>query len=283
MRRSCTAILLALACFSWACAEEGDGAADAGPPDDGGPDAGEYTPPTCEPGSKPGATGNTDGLASPAGVPFNVRVPTDYDPTVGHPLLMVYSPAGATEFDTELFTGLTPDGLEAGYIVAYADWRSPQYSVYVADLGKIPGEIAEQWCVDENRIYLTGYSDGGTMASLMVIWEQVDPVPAAFAPSAAGVSAAYLASQTCPPPIPVMVLHSSGDTLFPGYGAQAAAWWAECNGCDPDPGAPLPDGCEPYTGCDEGVEVRYCEGTGAHGYWQDLNQSMIEFFDRFHN
>jgi polyhydroxybutyrate depolymerase len=283
MRFGHIVLLLAVAGSAWACSGESDSGGDSGPSDDGGPDAGDYTPPTCAPGTKDGEPGSTDGLMSAAGVPYNVRVPEDYDPTVGHPLLMVCSPAGATEFDTEWFTGLTPPALEAGYIVAYADWRSPQYSAYVADLGSIPAKIAERWCVDENRVYLTGYSDGATMTSLMVIWEQVEPRPAAIAPSAAGVSAAYLAGQTCPPPVPVMVLHSSGDTLFPGYGAQAATWWAECNGCDPEPGDPAADGCVAYTGCVEDVEVRYCEGTGAHGYWQDLNESMLQFFERFHN
>jgi len=283
MRTWSIVLLLALASCAWSCSEESGSEADSGAPDGGEPDGGGYEPPTCAPGAKPGEAGSTDGLASSTGTPYNVRVPEDYDPTVGHPLLMVYSPAGATEFDTEMFTGLTPDGLAAGYIVAYADWRSPQYDAYVADLGSIPALIAEQWCVDENRVYLTGYSDGGTMASLMVLWEEAQPVPAAFAPSAAGVNGAYLSPQPCPPPIPVMVLHSSGDTLFPGFGAQAAAWWAECNGCTAGPGEPAADGCVAYTGCVEEVEVQYCEGTGAHGYWQDLNESMIQFFERFHN
>jgi hypothetical protein len=60
----------------------------------------------------------------------------------------------------------------------------------------------------------------------------------------------------------------------------AAAWWVECNGCDPEPLEPRADGCIPYGGCLDGVEVLYCEGTGVHGVWPSLNASIIEFFQR---
>jgi polyhydroxybutyrate depolymerase len=44
----------------------------------------------------------------------------------------------------------------------------------------------------------------------------------AIAPSAAGVNGKDLAEYSCPEPLPVMVMHSRNDTVFPGYGAEAA-------------------------------------------------------------
>lgn len=44
---------------------------------------------------------------------------------------------------------------------------------------------------------------------------------------------------------------------------------------------PLPDGCLLYTECTDEVEVRYCEGTGSHGSWPPMNDSIIAFFQLF--
>ncbi|MBW2263392.1 MAG: poly(3-hydroxybutyrate) depolymerase, partial [Deltaproteobacteria bacterium] len=179
-------------------------------------------------------------------------------------------------------TGLTTPALAAGFIIAYADHVSPRYETDVIELGTIPGLIAGRWCVDEGRIYLTGHSDGASVASLLVIYDDISPLPAAIAPSAAGVNSSFLASVSCTGPVPVMVIHASGDTLFPGYGREAADWWLGCFDCDATTPAPLPDGCLPYTGCTDGVEVQYCEWAGAHGNWPShLNASIINFFQRF--
>ena len=45
----------------------------------------------------------------------------------------------------------------------------------------------------------------------------------AIAPSAAGVSGKDLAEYSCPEPLPVMVMDSRNDTVFPGYGARPRA------------------------------------------------------------
>ncbi len=234
----------------------------------------------CEAGAKTGEAGHTDGLTNDGGLVFNVRTPDDYDPTIGHPLVMVYSPAGGDEDITEQFTGLTPDATDRGYVIAYADHVTPDSWDAIIDLGTIPGEIIELWCIDEERVYITGHSDGGSIATLLGgVDDLMEPRPAAIAPSAAGASGDFLESLDCPAPLPVMVLHSSGDTLFEGMGAEAVAWWSGCSSCAGTLD-PLADGCVPYESCDDGVEIQYCEGTAAHGVWPDLNDSMLDFFER---
>jgi polyhydroxybutyrate depolymerase len=273
-----------LSCFA-ACAGTSTSADDGGAGDaraaDGGVDAGPELP-SCEPGSRDGPAGNTDDERTPGDIDYNLRTPDGYDPTVAVPLIVVYSPAGVTDpAQTEAFTGLTPAATSRGYAIAYVNHVSPGIAADVDEVGLVPGLIAERWCIDESRVYLTGHSDGGSVATLLALGG-ITPVPAAIAPSAAGVNGGYLASRTCPAdPVAVMVLHSANDGLFPGFGAETAPWWADCDGCEATPGEPLPDGCVAYPGCAAGLEVQYCEGTGSHGTWPPLYDSMIDFFDRF--
>src|SRR5262245_14515750 len=77
-------------------------------------------PSDCAPGSRTGPAEGSVGELTPSGVDFNVRTPAGYDATAAHPLLVVYSPAGVTNpVQTEQFTGLTPDAIARGYLVAY--------------------------------------------------------------------------------------------------------------------------------------------------------------------
>jgi polyhydroxybutyrate depolymerase len=237
--------------------------------------------PACAPGSKTGPVEGAVGELTPMNVNFNVRTPMGYDATVGHPLLVVYSPAGVTDpTQTEQFTGLTPDATARGYLVAYVNHRSPQQQAAIVDLGTVPGLVSARWCIDESRVYFTGHSDGGSVTTVLALLGTTPP-PTAIAPSAAGVNESYLAAQTCPGPLPVMVIHSQNDGLFPppAFGQAPADFWAGCSSCGA-PGAPLADGCVPYGGCAMPSEVMYCQTTGQHGQWYGLNASMLDFFDR---
>jgi polyhydroxybutyrate depolymerase len=178
----------------------------------------------------------------------------------------------------ESFTGLTPEAFARGYIVAYADHALANDPNVLTDAGSIPKLVGDKWCVDPKRVYLTGHSDGGSMAIGVEI-NQFSPI-AAVAPSAAGVSASTLQGIPCPsPPIATMVMHSSGDQLFPvSYGTDEASWFAKCDGCMGTGGAHA-DGCLPRTGCADGTEVVYCQGTAPHGVWPNLNASILDFFD----
>jgi len=237
-------------------------------------------PPDCAPGERRGGVEGSDDRRTPDNVRFTVRVPDTYDATVAHPLVVVYAPAGGDPELTEQFTGLTGPLTSAGYLVAYADHASPTTEDVFRDLGTVPERVARRWCVDESRVHFTGHSDGGSMASVLTMLSELASIPAAsIAPSAAGVNAGWLAGQTCPDPRPIMVLHSSRDGLFPGYGREAADWWADCNGCGSELGSPNRRGCADYPGCPDGAGVQYCEHDGNHGTWPGINQAMVSFFD----
>lgn len=230
----------------------------------------------CPSGSRSGEAGSINGESSTDGIKYNVRTPLNYDPTFAHPLLMVYAPSGANRARTEKLTGLTFEATTAGFIVAYAD--HPELSpTTTIQLGAIPGLIAKKWCIDQNRIYLTGHSDGGTVSMALAFMAGTKHIPSAIAPSAAGINYGDLRDHSCPSPISVMIMHSAKDRLFPGYGEQSSGWWAACNDCGPIP-EKMANGCIAYTDCADNTKTWYCEGEKPHSKWPAINSTLIEFF-----
>jgi len=185
----------------------------------------------CDPGTKPGLAGASNDEKTSTGIRYMVKTPANYNATIAHPLLMVYAAGGKNRYESEEYMYLTQEATAAGFIVAYADHRKMTPATIEA-LADIPGEIEKKWCIDKKRIFLTGHSDGGTTAMGIAFMNGTKHIPAAIAPSAAGIRGEDLKEYSCPNPLPVMVMHSSQDTLFPGYGKEAIQWWAACNGCE---------------------------------------------------
>jgi polyhydroxybutyrate depolymerase len=236
----------------------------------------------CTAGSRSGLAGAIDGKVSSDGIRYMVRTPSNYDATFTHPLLMVYAPAGQSRWASERFTGLTSTATGAGFIVAYADHKQLN-PVAVEQLGTIPGLVAKDWCIDEKRVFMTGHSDGGTASLALAVLDKTKKIPAAIAPSAAGWTGKDLESFQCRDPIPVMIMHGKNDHLFPGWGTQTVAWWADCNHCDVTKTKQVDGGCRAYRGCASGGATLYCEGTGSHRDWPNLNRIMLEFFSHPEN
>jgi polyhydroxybutyrate depolymerase len=231
----------------------------------------------CEPGAKSGRAGGSDDEKTPTGIRYMVKTPVNYNANVAHPLVMVYAPAQTNRYASESFAHLTQEATAAGFIVAYADHRRMTPKA-IEELAAIPGLIEQKWCVDKKRTFLTGHSDGGTTAMAIAFLNGTKHIPTAIAPSAMGIRGEDLKAYQCPNPLPVMLMHSSQDSHFPGYGKEAIQWWAACNGCDPTPPVKDGDGCVTYRGCKNNATTRYCEGTGSHTTWPGNNKAIIEFF-----
>jgi polyhydroxybutyrate depolymerase len=232
---------------------------------------GTEEPVACAAGARPGAAGESAAEATPAGTRYMVKTPANYDSTRAHPLIVVFAPHGVNRLLSERFVGLTRAATRAGFVIAYADSR-PLGAKILEDLGRIPALVAGRWCIDERRVFFTGHSDGGTAATALVVLRQ-SLSPAAIAPSAAGFRGVDLAAYACPPRVAVMVEHGRNDELFPGFGREAADWWAACNGCSGTP-EPRSDGCLVYPSCSPGGE-----GAGRHLDWPGNNQRLLEFFE----
>lgn len=237
--------------------------------------AGENANPQCVAGTFDGESRAVNGESTLDGIKYNIRTPLNYDPTIAHPLLVVFSPAGSNRAKTEKKTALTLKATTAGFIIAYAD--HPELSpTSTIELGTIPELIAKQWCIDKKRIFLTGHSDGGTAAMALAFMSGTKHIPNAIAPSAAGIDHQDLRDHKCPEPIPVMIMHSMNDRLFPKYGQQTSGWWAACNQCDPIP-EKAANGCMVYSGCAKKVKTWYCEGDKPHAQWPGINDTLLDF------
>ena len=236
----------------------------------------------CESGAKPGDAGASNEEKTPSGIRYMVKTPLNYNPSVAHPLLMVYAPGGRNRFASENYMHLTQETTEAGFIVAYADHRTMSTKT-IEELAEIPALIEQKWCIDRNRIFLTGHSDGGTVAMGIAFLNGTKHIPAAIAPSAVGIRGEDLKEYHCPNPLPVMIMHSTRDALFPGYGKEAIQWWAACNGCDAASPVQEVNGCVTYRSCKNNVATRYCEGTGMHPEWPGKNKEIIDFFRAVRN
>jgi len=231
---------------------------------------------SCSTGNLQGEKGATYGEQTKEGIKYNVRVPLNYDGNIAHPLLVVYAPAKANRAKSEKLTDLTFQATSAGFIIAYADHPDLSTSSTV-ELGTIPKLIAKKWCIDEDRIYLTGHSDGGTVSMALAFMNGTRDIPTAIAPSAAGINYRDLSSHSCPKPISVMVMHSRKDHLFPQYGSETSGWWAACNECSPIP-KKLDNGCIAYHECKNNVKTWYCEGDQLHAKWPHINEIILDFF-----
>ncbi len=230
----------------------------------------------CDAGGRLGHGGATDDEISDDGIRYSVRTPINYDASIAHPLLMVYSPYGRDRGETERFTYLTREATAAGFIVSYVDHERMAPETLIK-LGAIPRRIVKKWCVDEDRVYFTGHSDGGSIAMGLAFINGTRDIPAAIAPSAAGITGDDVADRSCPKPISVMIMHSSHDTVFPGYGKSVIGWWAHCNKCSITAITQQQGGCIAYGGCANGVKTWYCENAHPHPVWPGTNSAIIGF------
>lgn len=232
---------------------------------------------SCNIINKLDTAGSRKTLRATNGFRFKVHTPTNYQPEIAHPLIVVFAPATLQANQSEKYTGLIRAATEAGFIIAYTNSQKMSVANTIA-LNQIKRQVASRWCIDERRVFYTGHSDGGTVSSALAFMPETSNQVLAIAPSAAGVSGKDLESYPCPEPISVMVMHGENDSLFPGFGSQAIQWWASCNQCNPIPQNDANSDCLTYAGCANSVITQYCEHSGSHRDWPHMNAEMMRFF-----
>ena len=133
-------------------------------------------------------------------------------------------------------------------------------------------------CIDQKRIFSTGFSYGGMMSFALgcAMWE----VFRAIAPcSAAFVSGCDRSNQG---PIALWQAHGKSDGMVTLRSGQTARdYFLERNECSDETVPVDPSPCVAYQGCKEGYPVIYCEFDGGHGpqSWQPA--PIWEFFSQF--
>jgi polyhydroxybutyrate depolymerase len=186
---------------------------------------------SCSDGSSlpplPDDPASTLGVA--AGRPASVRVPSDYDPNVEYPLVILlhgYSASGGVQ---NIYFGLSNQVTALGFILVVPDgtvnsdglrfWNATDAccnfdTADVDDVGYLRGLIAEaqaNYRVDPRRVYLFGHSNGGFMAHRMAC--EASDVITAIA-SLAGST--YLDPADCTPeqPVSMLQIHGTADDII---------------------------------------------------------------------
>lgn len=161
-------------------------------------------------------------------------------------------------------------------------------------------EVKTKWTVDSNRIYLTGFSQGGQ--TTQSLGSRLSDLIAAASPHHGFAANGYTVAPNTP--IGLFQVWGDSDRTVDGHGGpssdgmiydgaeETALVWAEGLQCDLTP-IPYPtphDGvrgwaCEEYPNCANGKEVVTCIWNGAHrwGKTQDRNfalLSMLDFFEK---
>lgn len=277
--------------------------------------------------------------------PVRVHVPEDADPDTPLPLVLdlhgsnsngvsqaqiseldavadadadgfiVAEPTAAIALDTD---DPLPDGNWAwnvpGVPTTAGEYPADDARDDVAFLTTVVESLSEQACGDPNRVYATGYSGGGRMASALAC-ERPDLI-AAIAPVAglrAGKATAddltTIDPSSCTPdqPVSVLTFHGTDDVVNPydgnddprwGYGVETAvSTWAELDGCTTEPTTDQVSehvSLTRYGSCESGTEVGlYTVDAGGHTWpgtsadlsalgtiTQEINASQLmwEFF-----
>lgn len=131
----------------------------------------------------------------------------------------------------------------------------------VDDVGFIRAVVADiesAACVDPQRIYATGLSNGGFMSNRLGC--EASDLFAAIAPV---VGALRIPLEDCNPerPMPVFAFNGVQDGLVPYVdGVATIDRWVEVDGCDPEPAQEDFEGgnCRTWSGCEGDAEVRFC-------------------------
>ena len=233
---------------------------------------------------------------------YRLFVPQGYEGRARLPLVLDMHGSGGTAAGQAKTSGLETLAVREGFIVATLQADGGRWNVPitadrpddVAYASDVIDHVAAQACVDSARVYATGFSGGGRMASLLAC--RLNTRIAAIAPMAALRWPAPCEGR----PVPVLTFHGLADTQNPydghaaGRGGEwlesvpdALAGWAQHNRCaataiEEDPPGPL--STLRYDGCGGGAEVRVIRIDGLGHRWAreeiDATAAMWQFFGR---
>jgi polyhydroxybutyrate depolymerase len=218
--------------------------------------------------SRPAATGCPSGTppTTVAGAPLDtiLRVPAANRGRRA-PLVVALHFATGSGAAMERATGLTAEAQRAGFDVAYPTatssdrwWRPPD----LPRLRRTIAAIERIACIDRRRIYLIGWSNGGS-AAVRAACDLPGTVAAAVL-FAAAVDASRICSSARPPS--VLEIHGTDDPLWPYARARAfVRAWAAANRC----GSPTSRRVGTrgtllrWTGCKDGTAFDHLRVDGA--------------------
>ncbi|KAF2435432.1 carbohydrate esterase family 1 protein [Tothia fuscella] len=197
---------------------------------------------------------------------YSIHLPSGYDRNREYPVVVGFHGSDSIGLFLELDTGLSLSKYSGNKIMVYPNgvdgaWAGPSYAktsvaedlAFVSDLLK---DIRSNYCIDNQRIYATGMSNGGGFVGTLAC-SAVGGEFAAFAP----VSGSFYTDVNgpdngCAParsPLPILEFHGGDDKSVPYAGGQGEG------GREP----PIPDWLEYWvsrTDCSNKTQVDTFDG-----------------------
>lgn len=221
---------------------------------------------------------------------YNLHVPSSYNSKKPIPLVLAFHGVGGNGKEMAKMTGLSQLAEQSGFIVVYPDairnhWDArrssqPETTNDVGFISALIDDLRQRYTLDDRRIYVTGFSNGGTFAHRLAC-ELSNKITAIAAISA---TMPENVSRTCQPvkPISVLLMHGTNDAIIP-YGppgkallslADTVKYWSTHNRCSPQVvKASLPKSPhirrETYQQCNNETTVTLYTIEGAEHGWGD--------------
>jgi len=221
-----------------------------------------------------------------------VHVPKIYQPNTYLPLVLNFHAHGSSAALEEQLTRFSPLADLHGFIVVYPQgmlgpdgltgWNTYRAKDPAVDdllfLDRLLTRLQDTLCVDAQRIYATGFSNGGGMTAVLacVFADRIT----AFAPVAGDY---YPPPQGCHParPVPILEIHGTADDVIPYDGSAelqyppVAVWlsdWAERDGCVGGPSITTLNGvtAEEWSDCQGGVAILHDRLINIGHTWPSL-------------
>lgn len=215
---------------------------------------------------------------------FIVRTSSGTDSRTPAPVVFVFHPFGmsAQYMESRVSTRFWP-----GAIMVYPEGASrpgsgyqPSWQGGVGELGDrdllffdaLITWLTEQHCIDEQRLFAFGYSNGASFAGLLAC-ERAEKI--------AGLAIAS-GRLPCAPtvPKPVALTHGLNDSTAPyTEGVRLATTWAKQNGCKAPPRVGAA-GCFEASACAPATPVVMCTSPGGHEYSSAFTRPALEMLQK---
>jgi len=214
---------------------------------------------------------------------YILRVPKNYDGKTNLPLVVLFHGWTGSAEDVEANTGFGDKADREGFILAIPNGTEGVgglrgWNCGFLDLGKpkaddvkfttdVLDQVERDLCVDPNRVYVAGHSNGAMMAYDLGAKLSGRIAAIAVVSGTIGIPGSQVADPEGP--VSAIILHGKEDPTVP-YDAsheglikaipapESAKWWAEKDGCKPPVESTAKDELiEDYTGGRNGAEVEF--------------------------
>lgn len=228
---------------------------------------------------------------------FVLHVPANYDPNMPTPVVFSFHDFGSNPIGNVTQTRITLLADEENFIVVFPQGRGEPLAWFTE--AEVPEGVATdtdffvnildrlnaELNVDNDRVFVTGFSLGGGMAHRIAcdVSERVTAI--------AVVGGAHFIDQPCEPdnPVPVIAIHALDDEVTPFTGIddvlqpidEWADEWAVINGCAAGQETSEEGGFSlmEWQDCDAPTQL-YTILTGGHTWFDSTNERIWDFFSQ---